>query len=930
MAVDREKVQEAARKFAEKKRFDKAIIEYQRIIQEDPNDARILLKIGELQTKMDAFQAAIETYERVGKIYVQQGFARKAIAVYLQIRDLIGKHVPQLEERYAHILPRLAELYEQCGLISDALPAYDEIATKLLKAGKDQEAIVAFRKLVELDPGNPLGHLRLAEALVKVKDLASSGQQFLVASDLLVKLGRRDDALKVLERALGFRPDPVLAKRAARMFLERAQPDDGMRALSKLQICFQANPKEIETLALLAHAFEMIGQRPKAIEVKKEIARISKDAGDESLFRGMMNELIREAPDDEVVQQLWQLAQSVPPPPQQPARQQQGPASLQRTGSQRAHQHHQEEEAEVSIEEIEEEYLEEDYEEIGSSQMMPMSTTDGVMIPSSLEVAEELGEQGTFEPTEFTAQTVAESLAYRQANLHAKALETLRIGLEVLPASIELREHLRDTLLEVGDREGAVGEMITLAAIAIDALDVERASAMLHDVLHLQPGHMRAREMLYDLGFTDDEEPAQAEQAIPIPSSEFETYNSRRPLPSYDLEEVGPGRGFASTGGMESRARDLLEADDPFDTRVPLPPQRPVSQIPPAAPLPAFSLEEEDDPFDGVPVRASQLPAGQSQNVVEAIPASSRTFAGVAPPPATHDTDAAPPRMSLPPLAGPLVSATAFQGGEAIEDALEEVDFFASRGMIEDARSVIEEQLQRAPNHPLLLDKLRELDELENEQQAASEVAPVAPASMHSGGLDDVDDILDLDSIDSFEPTQEAAPQMSQGEQVDVEAVFEMFKAGVKEQISETDSATHYDLGLSYLPMGRLEDAIQMFQISARDPKRECVSLAMIGLTEAQRGNLDAAIAAFRKALVAPARTVTEETSIYYELGDVFEKKNYRIEALESFQKAARREPDFRDVQDRIKRLEPPKSVRPKIASLDDDFDSVLDDLFEK
>lgn len=928
MAVDREKVQEAARKFAEKKRFDKAIIEYQRIIQEDPHDARILLKIGELQTKMDAFQAAIETYERVGKIYVQQGFARKAIAVYLQIRDLIAKHVPQLEERYAHVLPRLAELYEQCGLISDALPAYDEIASKLLKAGKDQDAIVAFRKLVELDPGNPLGHLRLAEALAKVKDMAGSGQQFLVASDLLVRLGRRDDAIKVLERALSFRPEPTVAKRAARMFLERAQADDGMRALSKLQICFQANPKEIETLALLAHAFEMIGQRPKAIEVKKEIARISKDTGDESLFRGMVQELIREAPDDEVVQQLYQLAQSVPPPAPAPA-----PAT--RTGAhpaanqQRAHHHHEEEEAEVSIEEIDEEYLEADYDEAALSQM-PMS--DGVMIPSSLEVAEELGEQGSFDPVQFTIDTVAESLAYRQANLHAKALETLRIGLEVLPASIELREQLRDTLLEVGDREGAVGEMITLAAIAIDALDVERASAMLHDVLHLQPGHMRAREMLYDLGFTDiDDEPAQPEQAVPIASSNFQTYDSRRPLPSYDLEEVGPGRGFATTGGMESRARDLLEADDPFDTRVPL--SSPNASIPPHGALPSFALEE-DDPFEGVPVRPEiEI---DSQPIIEPDfgddlpppPASGRTFVGVAPPPNTsHDTDAAPPRMSVAP-AGPLVSGTAFQGGESIEDALEEVDFFASRGMIDDARSVIQEQLDRLPNHPLLLDKMRELDELEQEQSAAA--PPPKPPSHHPHASDDVDDILDLDGLDSFEPTQEAAPQMSQGEQVDVEAVFEMFKAGVKEQISENDSATHYDLGLSYLPMGRLDDAIQMFLISARDPKRECVSLAMIGMTEVQRGNLDAAIEAFRKALVAPARTVTEETSIYYELGDIFEKKKYRIEALESFQKAARREPDFRDVQERIKKLEPPKSVRPKIASADDDFDSMLDDLFDK
>jgi len=50
----------------------------------------------------EAYDGAVATYERVGKQYAQQGFALKAIAVYKQIREIIAKHVPQLEERYAH------------------------------------------------------------------------------------------------------------------------------------------------------------------------------------------------------------------------------------------------------------------------------------------------------------------------------------------------------------------------------------------------------------------------------------------------------------------------------------------------------------------------------------------------------------------------------------------------------------------------------------------------------------------------------------------------------------------------------------------------------------------------------------------------------------------------------------------------------------
>jgi tetratricopeptide (TPR) repeat protein len=102
---------------------------------------------------MQAYPEAIATYDRVGKYYASQGFALKAIAVYKQIRELIRKHAPDLSDRYAHIVPKLAEIYTQLGLTSDALAAYDEVATRLQRAGRDRDAIGVFEKMVSLAPG---------------------------------------------------------------------------------------------------------------------------------------------------------------------------------------------------------------------------------------------------------------------------------------------------------------------------------------------------------------------------------------------------------------------------------------------------------------------------------------------------------------------------------------------------------------------------------------------------------------------------------------------------------------------------------------------------------------------------------------------------------------------------------------------------------
>jgi len=306
---DREKTLQAAQKYIEKKRYDRAIAEYQRIVQDDPNDARTLLKIGDLQARLSAYPEAIATYDRVGQYYSSQGFALKAIAVYKQIRELIKKHAPDLADRYGHIVPKLAEIYTQLGLTSDALAAYDEVATRLQRAGRDREAIEVFSKMVGLDTQNPLPHLRLAEARCRVQSLDEAIESFWAAAELLLSLERRDDALKVIERILHFKVDARYAWVAAELYLQRGTREDGLQALTKLQVCFQADPKNLDTLGLLAQAFTLIEQEGKAIEVYKEMARIARDGERRDLFEQLLAHLREVAPHDEQVRAL----QSLPP-----------------------------------------------------------------------------------------------------------------------------------------------------------------------------------------------------------------------------------------------------------------------------------------------------------------------------------------------------------------------------------------------------------------------------------------------------------------------------------------------------------------------------------------------------------------------------------------------------------------------------------------
>jgi tetratricopeptide (TPR) repeat protein len=275
VAIHREKVLESAQKLIEKRRYDKAVLELRPLLAADPNDTRVMHKIGELQAKQGLWAEAIDTHDSLGKLYERQGFAVKATAVYRQVREMIAAHAPQLEERYGHVPGRLADLYQEQGLNNDALALLNEVAARLQQRQREREATDIYRKIAHLDASNPIPHLRLAEALSREGDVEGAVAGFRTAAGLLVQLERRDDAIQVLERLLHHRPEPDQARLCAELYLARNRPPhDVTQALTKLQICYQANPQDVGALTLIARAFDVIGQAAKAAGVRGEIERL--------------------------------------------------------------------------------------------------------------------------------------------------------------------------------------------------------------------------------------------------------------------------------------------------------------------------------------------------------------------------------------------------------------------------------------------------------------------------------------------------------------------------------------------------------------------------------------------------------------------------------------------------------------------------------
>jgi len=889
VSIDREKALQAAQKYVEKKKYDRAIAEYQRVIQEDPNDARTLLKIGDLQARLQAYPEAIATYDRVGQYYSSQGFALKAIAVYKQIRELIKKHAPALADRYGHIVPKLADIYTQLGLTSDALAAYDEVATRLQRGGRDREAIDVFRRMVALDPSNPLPHLRLAEACCRVQSLDEAIDLFWRAAELLLGLGRREDALKVVERMLHFRVDARYARVAAELYLERRTREDGLQALAKLQICFQNDPRDLDTLGLLARAFQLIGQEAKALEVYKEMARLAREQGKPDLYKQLLQHLRQIAGDDEGVKALESVRAPAPSgaPPSSPTS---NTGSFTSPSSFAPHSSAPPVSAPpVSLADSVVEMVEEQPTGTGQIMLPPVTSSsrapEVVILDEQPDAVEEVaGTSSSFDARAHARKAIVDADSFRRLRLYPKAIETLHIALEIEPRSLEIRAKLRELLIESGDREGAITETVNLAALHLDRSELTEAEGLLREVLEIEPTHVAALAML--------------EQAVTVaPSASdntssgtttggrsqpaLDTFDPDAPLPSYDLEEVGADqalhRGTTNTTGPK-----LLIVDEPFgadDARA----------------LPHYQASDEGR-------SGSIIDVDEISVIEEPMPAR------------------VPPET------------------EALEEALDEAEFFVARGLHEDARTILIEQLAKTPNHPLVLERLREVEEslaasgssqtIERSMLGAAGRAPAVPSEDVAASLGG------LEGNASPAESSAGGDVTSSMVDVDVDQVFAKFKAGVRAQVVEADSATHYDLGVAYKEMGLVAEAISEFEQAGLDPHRECMCYAMIGLIYLEQNQLDRSAESYVKALSAQSKTVEQEMNLYYDLGTVYEMKGIKKDALYYFQKIARRDPGYRDVAERLGALDPglsqPKPLpTARAVNDDDDFERAFDDLFE-
>jgi len=276
----------------EKGSFRKALDEFLAVVQRDPDDARTWLRIAELYSRIGEGRNSVEAYRSAAAIHARKGFQRHALALYKTVLSLVPDDLDALRN--------VAELSGLLGLLSDATLQYESLLKVCQLQDRPDEALSALRCILKLNPTDVRIQLHFAETALALGHRTEALEKLRSAAAALKNTGRIDEYLRVAEQLFKEEPQNTpLAREIAKGYLVRG---NGRFALARLRACYDEEPKDAELLDLLAQAFELMGNKDKAVILLKALGQVHRDQGRRSQALDTLHRAADLKPDDEELQ----------------------------------------------------------------------------------------------------------------------------------------------------------------------------------------------------------------------------------------------------------------------------------------------------------------------------------------------------------------------------------------------------------------------------------------------------------------------------------------------------------------------------------------------------------------------------------------------------------------------------------------------------
>jgi pilus assembly protein FimV len=933
-SVKKSKILEKADKFIRQKKLKPAIDELLRYVQDSPDDmdlVNIINKIGDLFAQMGNRESAIEYFQKSVDHYIREGFFTKAIAILKKILRMDKENIRALEQ--------LAELYTQEGMVQDAKRQYLEIAEKYRKEGLTKRALESYRKIVDMDPDNVGSRMKLAELFNSEGMQQEAIEQLITLAKTLRDKGKLDEAEKILLKTRKLEiPDPVVDITLAKVLVLKGELEKAEKVLEAASSRFTRNPMIMELLGdikmekgdfdgalkLLSQVFQIDSTRDKALRElvgrfldKKQYAKAWK-ATQPLLDRRVRNEEYDDA--ISLLKTITAKAEHFAPAIQKLAiiYEKNGEKVFQISALEKLANAYKLDGnatgAEKALKQLVQlDPMNYDYKsalkDLGSSFAIdekPDSDTEA----AARETAEETGPEGLDmeETRQQVRGSVAEAEMYVEYGLKKKAYKLLSKLLQQNPFDVRANRIFSELCIEKGEIAKASKCYLSMAETYLKKGKPEKAETFLDKSDRLLPGSssylrkMLATQQLDDSLDADEGmtflELSDLEEPSLLDSGQIESISESVEIDAKDMDDFSHGeedQGSVSEDVLfgesvdEATAGELISAPSK-EIELELP--RNTMDLTEAAPFDTLDIGDMD-----VDESLLELEEPEGMELTEEDSVILDTM--------TSEEHALPDfndvGLDLEEIKEEKeTDSTRVTGTEAdLTDELQEVDFYLSQNMVEEARDVVRTLELDHAGHPDLEKVKREVETAVSMELGAKE-STQAP-------LEDLlqDEFIDLqaefgEDLEMFSDNTELTDKQATEQVKSLDELFSEFKKGVEQQIDQEDYETHYNLGIAYKEMGLNNESIEEFAKASHDDGRFLDCCFMIANVYDELGEVDQALEWLQSGVSRAESDGRDIKPLLYEAGRVLEAAGQVDRSKEFYQRIYDIAPKFRDVAKKI------------------------------
>jgi tetratricopeptide (TPR) repeat protein len=195
-----------AERFVVAHQYDRAIGEYQKLLETFGEDPSVLNTMGDLLLRRGRKEEAVACFHRVADIFSQSGFSNKAVALY--------RKIAQLDPDDPGTLRTLADHYLRRGLRFEAARHLRELLQLQIRQGDRDGALGTLQELLS-ESGEEPELLRHWADLTAEGDPQEAAGRYARAARMFADRNQADEARACAAAALSLNPAQALAKAVA-------------------------------------------------------------------------------------------------------------------------------------------------------------------------------------------------------------------------------------------------------------------------------------------------------------------------------------------------------------------------------------------------------------------------------------------------------------------------------------------------------------------------------------------------------------------------------------------------------------------------------------------------------------------------------------------------------------------------------------------